>query len=406
MEFNDIYTGDTMQTGQDFIEHHGVMGQHWGKKYGPPYPLKASTAIAVSRYQRAKKKSDKLIAKAENQYSKEKSQINSGKREHYSNRLKSQIAEAKAAESKTKILQNRATSAKLKNAKSNEKKEKYQAYKQEQKEAKQASKNEAKELKKTEVLQSYDAKKLYKNRKLFTPTEYAQAMTNLAIANSSFKNGRAINMSNVINGQKKKSVIDTINGFVNTSRTVRSAVGEVSSWKKMADDRAKMKKSAANESILRKAKIEDVIKNQSKFSANELQGYYKRSQTINLLSKNKNSDTLLKDFKKMAESPTTSEAVNTVFENKSAKSAFSKLGDATKKAASSTIADVLKDNNSSVLYNSPSSDSSKSKNTIKYSMKKSYDTGKNITDEFIGTWGQTSLSALSNQYDEDKKYFH
>lgn len=388
MEFNDIYTGDTMQTGQDFIEHHGVMGQHWGKKYGPPYPLKTSTAIAVSRYQRAKKKSDKLIAKAEDRYSKEKSQINSGKREHYSNRLKSQIAEAKAAESKTKILQNRATSAKLKNAKSNEKKEKYQAYKQ------------------TEVLQSYDAKKLYKNRKLFTPTEYAQAMTNLAIANSSFKNGRAIDMSNVINGQKKKSVIDTINGFVNTSRTVRSAVGEVSSWKKMADDRAKIKKSAANESILRKAKIEDVIKNQSKFSANELQGYYKRSQTINLLSKNKNSDTLLKDFKKMAGSSTTSEAVNTVFENKSAKSAFSKLGDATKKAASSTIADVLKDNNSSVLYNSPSSDSSKSKNTIKYSMKKSYDTGKNITDEFIGTWGQTSLSALSNQYDEDKKYFH
>lgn len=35
--FNDILPN------QDFLEHHGILGMHWGKKNGPPYPLDAGS---------------------------------------------------------------------------------------------------------------------------------------------------------------------------------------------------------------------------------------------------------------------------------------------------------------------------------------------------------------------------
>lgn len=46
---------------QDFLEHHGVKGQSWGKKNGPPYPLSRGKDGKVTQTQKKKKQS--LIAR-------------------------------------------------------------------------------------------------------------------------------------------------------------------------------------------------------------------------------------------------------------------------------------------------------------------------------------------------------
>ena len=30
---------DEIDAGMSYLEHHGILGQKWGKKEGPPYPL-------------------------------------------------------------------------------------------------------------------------------------------------------------------------------------------------------------------------------------------------------------------------------------------------------------------------------------------------------------------------------
>lgn len=33
----------------DSFEHHGIKGQHWGEKHGPPYPLKPEVSNRISK---------------------------------------------------------------------------------------------------------------------------------------------------------------------------------------------------------------------------------------------------------------------------------------------------------------------------------------------------------------------
>lgn len=54
----------------NFLEHHGIAGQKWGKQHGPPYPLDRSAqkqaklkAKAKARQEREKEKAKKRIAK-------------------------------------------------------------------------------------------------------------------------------------------------------------------------------------------------------------------------------------------------------------------------------------------------------------------------------------------------------
>ena len=55
--FNDI----TAQ--EDFLEHHGILGMHWGKKNGPPYPLQGFRKALAEK--RAKRRKKAIIKKAQ-----------------------------------------------------------------------------------------------------------------------------------------------------------------------------------------------------------------------------------------------------------------------------------------------------------------------------------------------------
>lgn len=51
----------------DFLEHHGVDGQQWGKRRGPPYPLSRADKAknrAVAKREREKEKARKRMKKA------------------------------------------------------------------------------------------------------------------------------------------------------------------------------------------------------------------------------------------------------------------------------------------------------------------------------------------------------
>ena len=41
---------------QNYLSHHGIKGQKWGKKNGPPYPLDSKTAERVKRKEKAIKR--------------------------------------------------------------------------------------------------------------------------------------------------------------------------------------------------------------------------------------------------------------------------------------------------------------------------------------------------------------
>lgn len=46
---------------QNYLAHHGVLGQQWGVQNGPPYPLGLAGRIALARQKRRAKKELKLI---------------------------------------------------------------------------------------------------------------------------------------------------------------------------------------------------------------------------------------------------------------------------------------------------------------------------------------------------------
>lgn len=77
---------------QDFLEHHGVKGQSWGKRNGPPYPIDRGKDGRVTKTQ--KKKKQGLIARVKAKYQ---------KKQKAKQRAKAKTAEKKEAISKEEM---------------------------------------------------------------------------------------------------------------------------------------------------------------------------------------------------------------------------------------------------------------------------------------------------------------
>lgn len=87
----------------NFLEHHGIAGQKWGKQHGPPYPLDRNSAKqaklkekAKARQAREKERTKKRIAKAE-----KKEERLAKKKEKDSQRTAEKTAKKKEKYSKT-----------------------------------------------------------------------------------------------------------------------------------------------------------------------------------------------------------------------------------------------------------------------------------------------------------------
>lgn len=73
----------------DYVEHHGILGMHWGRKNGPPYPLSQSEHNSVVKGAKKGKSvdSDRANASLKKRRAKEISKAQKKKAKGYSKRL-------------------------------------------------------------------------------------------------------------------------------------------------------------------------------------------------------------------------------------------------------------------------------------------------------------------------------
>lgn len=100
------YDYDKPELSDEYLEHHGILGMHWGRKNGPPYPLDSS----VSTGKRLKKGSGTSKRKARKQY---KNRVKSLKKARKA-RAEKRAEEQKVQKSKEEIIKSKDISAMLK----------------------------------------------------------------------------------------------------------------------------------------------------------------------------------------------------------------------------------------------------------------------------------------------------
>ena len=78
---SDILISDLMN--QDYLEHHGIIGQKWGKRHGPPYPLSGKVSAAVKRGDNPKTKSSGTVYGDAKKKTTTKSKVKKAKVDHF-----------------------------------------------------------------------------------------------------------------------------------------------------------------------------------------------------------------------------------------------------------------------------------------------------------------------------------
>lgn len=77
---SDILISDLMN--EDYLEHHGIIGQKWGKRHGPPYPLSGKVSAAVKRGDNPKTKSSDTVYGDAKKKTATKSKVKKAKVDH------------------------------------------------------------------------------------------------------------------------------------------------------------------------------------------------------------------------------------------------------------------------------------------------------------------------------------
>lgn len=95
----------------DYVEHHGILGMHWGDRNGPPYPLSGSEHSAVTK--RGKKEraasSDRGSIRAAKKKAKAIKKANKRKAKDYTKRLNELDKTIASADAQAAGLQDRLT---------------------------------------------------------------------------------------------------------------------------------------------------------------------------------------------------------------------------------------------------------------------------------------------------------
>lgn len=161
-----LYFSDCIDSGNDFLEHHGILGQKWGKRLGPPYPLDgAAESRAEARTRRAEAREQKKAIKEEK-------------------KARKKVEEE--VDRRNKILKDPAQLAKNIDLFSDEEINNALKRFELSKKVSSYAPQEEKTLSKTKQFASKSARDLYKNRKMFTNEELSIALTRLNLEHQAY----------------------------------------------------------------------------------------------------------------------------------------------------------------------------------------------------------------------------
>lgn len=214
---NNIRMSD-ISSAEEFLEHHGILGQKWGKKHGPPYPLDSdvSTGKSLRVENRAKKKKEKAKAKRSKAAAKRMKEYNKNKKAL--EKWKKKIAKdpEKLAKNADKFTTEEINAAieKFQN------RDRVASYRKAPEKLSMVKRHLAK-----------DEKTLYKNRNEFTPEEMELALQKI------YKDQAAQRAKNESDRLKRDDVIDKLrvtnqilNTVGNAAETANSVIRTGTNW--------------------------------------------------------------------------------------------------------------------------------------------------------------------------------
>lgn len=306
-------------TPSDVIEHHGIMGMHWGQRNGPPYPLTAgahspeekrakyqrSIAYNEKRALRLRKRAAKLNIKANRKAARaikrgnvkkfmrsekiklkaSKLELKASRKEEYANKLRTKLNNLDAA-----------TMSKGANIYEGLKKkmtrEEKKAYKQRMKNLKKArevrEKNKKEAAKKEEILRKGSAKDVAKIKDQLTSDDYKRVFDRLDNEN---KLEQRINQ-NVKTGKERYN--DIVSMLSTTASAAQNAVNLYNNVAKTYNTFNKKSKKlpvigekddSFQKMLINKANVDTVVKNRNKLNGDELAKALARLKTEDSLDK-------------------------------------------------------------------------------------------------------------------------
>lgn len=99
-----------METYSEYLAHHGILGQKWGKKNGPPYPLSDDDRSAKEKRLNPSSKSRGEIEEARSKYKRAKKEYSKAHKAYYKKTLApNNMSRLKESEQKKKELEKKET---------------------------------------------------------------------------------------------------------------------------------------------------------------------------------------------------------------------------------------------------------------------------------------------------------
>lgn len=306
-------------TASDIICHHGIEGQRWGKRNGPPYPLTAgahSPEEKRAKYQRSinrnekralrlRKRAAKLNIKANRKATRaikrgnvkkfmrsekiklkaSKLELKASRKEEYANKLRTKLNNLDAA-----------TMSKGANIYEGLKKkmtrEEKKAYKQRMKNLKKArevrEKNKKEAAKKEEILRKGSAKDIAKIKDKLTSDDYKRVFDRLDNEN---KLEQRINQNVKTGKERYNDIVSMLSTTANAAQNAVNLYNNVAKTYNTFNKKSKKlpvigeKDDSFQKMLINKANVDTLVKNRNKLNGDELAKALARLKTEDSLDK-------------------------------------------------------------------------------------------------------------------------